>query len=185
MRDGYSGASVDDIAREAAVSKATLYNYFPDKRLMFDAVFRDELDRLRLDGSHIVGMDLPMEQVLRFIGNLIASRSVSEFSIRALRLAIAEAERFPDLAAEYYRLGPASLSKTLASRIKQWQADGVLSKDIEDVDLAAESFICLSSAGVQFAVLLKGRHAVDDTKIRRAVDNAVAMFLSQFSAKAA
>ncbi|WP_434802929.1 TetR/AcrR family transcriptional regulator [Paracoccus albus] len=184
MRDGYSGASVDDIAREAAVSKATLYNYFPDKRLMFDAVFRDELDRLRIDGSQVVGIDLPIEQVLRFIGHLIASQSVSEFSIRALRLAIAEASRFPDLAAEYYRVGPASLRKTLAARIVQWQEDGVLSKDIEDVDLAADSFICLCCAGVQCAVLLKGRTAVDDATIRRTVDNAVAMFLSQFGAKA-
>ena len=35
MRDGYEGASVDDIAREAGVSKATLYSYFPDKRVLF------------------------------------------------------------------------------------------------------------------------------------------------------
>ena len=35
LRDGFDGASVDDIAKEAGVSKATLYSYFPDKRLMF------------------------------------------------------------------------------------------------------------------------------------------------------
>ena len=40
MRDGFEGASVDDIAREACVSKATLYSYFPDKRLLFIEVQR-------------------------------------------------------------------------------------------------------------------------------------------------
>lgn len=35
LRDGFEGASVDDIARAAGVSKATLYSYFPDKRLLF------------------------------------------------------------------------------------------------------------------------------------------------------
>ena len=45
LRDGFEGASVDDIAREAAVSKATLYSYFPDKRVMFMEVFRNELAR--------------------------------------------------------------------------------------------------------------------------------------------
>ncbi|MEL6597866.1 MAG: helix-turn-helix domain-containing protein, partial [Pseudomonadota bacterium] len=35
MSDGYEGASVDDIAKAAEVSKATLYSYFPDKRLLF------------------------------------------------------------------------------------------------------------------------------------------------------
>ena len=45
LRDGYEGAAVDDIAREAGVSKATLYSYFPDKRIMFMEVFRNELAR--------------------------------------------------------------------------------------------------------------------------------------------
>ena len=40
LRDGYSGASVDDISREAQVSKATLYSYFPDKSVMFREVVR-------------------------------------------------------------------------------------------------------------------------------------------------
>ena len=35
LRDGFEGANVDDIARAAGVSKATLYSYFPDKRLLF------------------------------------------------------------------------------------------------------------------------------------------------------
>ncbi|MFV0408215.1 MAG: TetR/AcrR family transcriptional regulator [Paracoccus sp. (in: a-proteobacteria)] len=102
MRDGFAGASVDDIAREAAVSKATLYSYFSDKKLMFDAVFRDELERGRLDGKTLFGLDLPVDQVLRFTGHLIANHAVSEFGSRTLRLAIAEAERFPSLSAEYY-----------------------------------------------------------------------------------
>ena len=34
MRDGFEGANVDDIAASAGVSKATLYSYFPDKRVL-------------------------------------------------------------------------------------------------------------------------------------------------------
>ena len=40
MADGFEGASVDDIARAAGVSKATLYSYFPDKKLLFMEVAR-------------------------------------------------------------------------------------------------------------------------------------------------
>lgn len=42
LQDGYEGASVDDIARAAGVSKATLYSYFPDKRLLFMEVAKIE-----------------------------------------------------------------------------------------------------------------------------------------------
>ena len=51
LRDGFEGAAVDDIAREAGVSKATLYSYFPDKRVMFMEVFRSELAREAADAS--------------------------------------------------------------------------------------------------------------------------------------
>ena len=40
LRDGFEGASVDDIAREAGVSKATLYSYFPEKKMMLIEVAR-------------------------------------------------------------------------------------------------------------------------------------------------
>ena len=45
LRDGFEGASVDDIARQAGVSKATLYNYFPDKRILFMEVAKAECVR--------------------------------------------------------------------------------------------------------------------------------------------
>ncbi|MES2551318.1 MAG: helix-turn-helix domain-containing protein, partial [Pseudomonadota bacterium] len=45
MRDGFERASVDDIAREAGVSKATIYAYFPDKQLLFLEVARCECHR--------------------------------------------------------------------------------------------------------------------------------------------
>jgi TetR/AcrR family transcriptional repressor of mexJK operon len=40
LREGFEGASVDEIARDAGVSKATLYSYFPDKQHLFLAVLR-------------------------------------------------------------------------------------------------------------------------------------------------
>ena len=50
MRDGFEGASVDDIAKAAGVSKATLYSYFPDKRLLFSEVAKGECNR-QADGA--------------------------------------------------------------------------------------------------------------------------------------
>ena len=42
MDRGYEGASVDEIARAAGTSKATLYSYFPDKRQLFEAVMQTQ-----------------------------------------------------------------------------------------------------------------------------------------------
>ena len=59
LSDGFEGASVDDIAKAAGVSKATLYSYFPDKTLLFMGVAKAEccaqasraLDELPCQGS--------------------------------------------------------------------------------------------------------------------------------------
>ena len=45
LNDGFEGASVDDIAKTAGVSKATLYSYFPDKRHLFMEVAKTECQR--------------------------------------------------------------------------------------------------------------------------------------------
>ena len=45
MDRGYEGASVDEIARAAGTSKATLYSYFPDKRQLFEAVMQTQCSR--------------------------------------------------------------------------------------------------------------------------------------------
>ena len=45
MEHGYEGASVDEIARAAGTSKATLYSYFPDKRQLFAAVMQSQCSR--------------------------------------------------------------------------------------------------------------------------------------------
>ena len=42
LANGFEGASMDDIARVAGVSKATLYSYFPDKRILFTEVVTTE-----------------------------------------------------------------------------------------------------------------------------------------------
>ncbi len=185
LRDGYAGASVDDIAREAAVSKATLYSYFPDKELMFTSVFRDELKRERINRDALVGMDLPIDEVLRFSGHLIANHMVSEFGSRIMRLAIAEARRFPALAAEYYDIGPGALHRALERRFAIWQSNGMIRADLEDLNLAADTFIQLCGVRVRDPVLLMGRSHVDDSMIRSTVDNAVRVFLHAYGTDAA
>src|SRR5450432_2525045 len=42
LADGFDGASMNDIARVAGVSKGTLYVYFESKEQLFEALIRDE-----------------------------------------------------------------------------------------------------------------------------------------------
>ena len=66
LRDGFDGASVDDIAREAGVSKATLYSYFPDKRLLFTEICNSECRRQTAAAEAEMDYTAPVEGLLAF-----------------------------------------------------------------------------------------------------------------------
>lgn len=176
LRDGFEGASVDDIAREAAVSKATLYSYFPDKRLMFIEVFRSELERETDDGSELARMDLPVTQVLPIIARMICNHLSSEFGTRIYRISVAESERFPILAREYYEAGPARVRSHLityfAARIEKGELQ------IDDLELAADQLLQLCSAVVQDRAIFLGPDQVTEDMIQRVCDGAVRTFMA-------
>jgi AcrR family transcriptional regulator len=99
---GFVGACVDDIAKSAGVSKKTLYRLIPTKADLFRASVTDRIARFMLAiddeslGSHDVAIAL--ERLLTEFGNL----TLSSDTIAIQKLAIAEADRFPELAASFY-----------------------------------------------------------------------------------
>lgn len=182
LRDGFEGASVDDIAREAGVSKATLYSYFPDKRLMFMEVFREELKRENYDGELHVDFDDAPEKVLSVIIPLIATHLTSEFGVRTFRMAVGESDRFPMLAAEYYESGVENLRNRLAMYLMLCHQRGML--DVPDVEIAACQLIELTSADIHDRAVLLGAGSVDDARINRVCQSALRVFMAAYGPKA-
>ena len=90
LRDGFEGASVDDIARAAGVSKATLYSYFPDKRLLFLEVAKAECRRQADEAEELISDDAPVAEVLRLAAERIVSFGQSEFGQKIFRICVAE-----------------------------------------------------------------------------------------------
>ena len=180
LRDGFEGAAVDDIAREAGVSKATLYSYFPDKRIMFMEVFRNELAREAADASALIEVDLPVEQVLPFIVQIVSAHMISEFGLRIYRVSVGEAERFPSLAQEYYESGPVLLRQQLINYLEKCIRRGELR--IADLDLAADQLIELASVTIHDRALFLGTQSIDKEMLRKVNRSAVDMFLAYYSA---
>ena len=106
MAEGFEGASVDTIAREAGVSKATLYSYFPDKKLLFIEVAQREITRQASLIAEIDHDGLSAREVLTQIGTNLATLLMSKFGISVYRVVIAEAGRFPEIGQQFYCQGP-------------------------------------------------------------------------------
>ncbi|OCX65947.1 TetR family transcriptional regulator [Thioclava sp. SK-1] len=183
MRDGFEGASVDDIAREAKVSKATLYSYVPDKRLLFLQVATGECARQADEAmAEISKSTAPPEQVLRYAAEQITGYLSSSFGLDMFRICVAEAARFPSLGHDFYNSGPAMARDRLAEYLRQATARGEFR--IEDFEFAAEQFCELCKAGLHVRLLCGMPPCCSHTQIERTITGAVDMFMARYGAKA-
>lgn len=180
VRDGFEGASVDEIARVAGVSKATLYSYFPDKRLLFSEVARLECNRQAEEALQEVGQDDPVEDVLHEAADRIVRFFLSDFGQQVFRICVAESHRFPELGCRFYASGPAMVRERLSQVLTPYVNKGVLK--IDDMDLAANQFGELCKSDLFVRCLCGVCTDVTEADIRRVTDGAVEMFLARYRA---
>lgn len=178
LRDGYDGASVDDIARESGVSKATLYAYFPDKQLMFREICRSECLRLTQETEAEIDPAISVEALLTLAGERIATFTMSDFGQNVWRMIVSEGTRFPELARDFYRNGPGLVHDRLVHHLHHLVQNGTL--QIDDLDLAAEQFIQLCKASILEKLVFRMDHQVNAADVRRSVRGAVEMFLARY-----
>jgi AcrR family transcriptional regulator len=104
LERGFQGASVDEIAEAASAGKPTIYARFPNKQALFSAVI-DRLVRRNtsLDAFSCAGRSI--EARLDALAALILTRVLTLETIGLIRVAVAEAQRFPDLATSVSCMG--------------------------------------------------------------------------------
>jgi len=181
LRDGFEGASVDEIAREAGVSKATLYSYFPDKRLLFMEVAKVECGRqaeAACDRGRLCG---PPAEVLFETASRMTRFFMSDFGRQVFRMCVAESDRFPELGRAFYASGPMMVRRMLVDYLTDAVARGELV--IEDVELAADQFPELCKASLHIPMVLGLKTEFTDKELDRVIRGAVDTFLARYGAK--
>jgi AcrR family transcriptional regulator len=181
MADGFEGASVDDIAKTAKVSKATLYSYFPDKRLLFMEVAKTECQRQAETAIETINMDGPVEDVLRNIALQMVDFLTSDFGQRIFRICVGESDRFPELGQAFYESGPMMVRSRIVAFLTDAQHRGDL--NIDDVPLAADQFAELCKADLFPRMVFNLSNTFTKAEKCRVVNGAVAMFMACYGTK--
>jgi AcrR family transcriptional regulator len=181
MRDGFERASVDDIAREAGVSKATLYAYFPDKRLLFLEIASTECRRQADDAESHINPNAPIADVLRLAAQKITTFMLSDFGQRIYRIAVAESENFPAVAHQFYHSGPKLVQDRIAEMLRCATERGELI--IEDIPFAAAQFAQLCKVDIQDRMIFTPMPCCTAADATRVIEGAVSMFMARYGAK--
>ena len=181
MADGFEGASVDDIARAAKVSKATLYSYFPDKRLLFLEVAKHECARQSDHALETINLDLPVREVLLEGATQLLGFITSQMGQRIYRICCGECERFPVIGKEFYESGPGLVNQRLIGFFTIAVERGELR--IDDIPLAAEQFHALCKSGLFDRAIFHKDELVTQAGTTRVINGAIDMFMARYGAE--
>ena len=104
LERGLAGASMDEIAGLARAGKRTVYARFPDKEALFAAVVMRSVEATvaRFEGD--VPTRATVEDRLASAGATVLHWALVSDTVGLMRLAIAEAGRFPDLSSRVNRM---------------------------------------------------------------------------------
>jgi TetR/AcrR family transcriptional regulator, mexJK operon transcriptional repressor len=175
---GFGAVSMDTIAREAGVSKATVYAHFSGKQELFGAVIDRECERYfaRFSAGELDPRDVRAS--LTVLGRRFLELLLSPDGIALYRIILGEVTRFPELGEVFWHAGPERQRLQIEAFLKSAIASGTLA--LADTRLAAEQFVSLVRSDVQLRHLLRLEADPDRRGINAAVEGAVATFLQAF-----
>ncbi len=182
-RQGFTGASIDEIAAEACVSRQTVYNHYREKENLFTAVVEDVMDRAN------AMLFTTLSTFPENPGNL--KDDLAAFAVRLSRSCIcnqdgkflrklvqSEGERYPHLFESWRLHGPGKIGTALAALFARLAHKGLL--QIDDFDVAARQFLALVNADLQMSTLFGATPS--EAELESAARNAVCTFMRAYGA---
>jgi len=159
LKCGFEGASVDAIAEEAKVSKATLYAHCPSKEQLFLIVVQAECDRLSAEISRPLSSREDPRTVLEELSRRMIDLVMDDDYIRLLRACIGAVSVLPEAGDIYMEAGPRRATRIVGQILQGMRDAGSLS--VQDCHTAASQFIHLSLSGVIMPRLLALESRID------------------------
>jgi AcrR family transcriptional regulator len=131
------GAPIDEIARRAGVSAATIYRHFPSKEALFEAVILDRLVQMGADAHALASEPDPGAAFFGFLSGLVEEGAAKRDLADALAGAGVELSRAVTAAAE-------NLNDRLGELLVRAQAAGAVRSDVGLSDVAAVVLGCVT-----------------------------------------
>ena len=164
------------MAQHARISKRTFYHRFPDKAALFGAVVHRIIEGLRPPAGTPLYEGGGLEEVLRRLARLMLGAVLTPMALSLNRLMVAEAQRFPELAAVVAREGGRAevVGQIAALLERDARARGLA---IDRPGFAAEQFIQLVVALPQRRALGLGT-PMTEAELDAWADDCINLFLN-------
>ena len=175
LHEGYGGTSIEAIAKRARISKRTFYSRFENKPALFGAVVHRVVERLRPPDPAGMFEGGTLEEILERLARYILRAALTPQALALHRVILAEATRFPELAAVVAEQGGGREAvQRIAALLERERATGGIG--IADTIFAATQFLQMVVAAPQRRALGMGP-PMSEAEIDRWAAGSVRLFL--------
>lgn len=182
MKMGYDAASMNDVTREAGVSKGTIYVYFQSKEELFAALIERAKGLFTESVRELLSQHPDPNEGLRRFAYAFVDQIFDSEMISAMRILLGVIDRMPSLCQRFFAGSPNNVRTVLKDYLDQQVAAGRL--DIDDTDLAAAQFLELTIGS-----FFKGKLFNDipvrpqDSELERVIGGGMKVFFGAYGAK--
>jgi AcrR family transcriptional regulator len=142
LEHGYEGTSLDAIAAAAGTTKATLYGRFASKEALFSGVLGWATQRPDWPVRETAPPDPDdLEAALAHIAHAAARRAVHPDMVKLARIAVAQADRFPEIARHASAATGWRRQQMVIDLLVRHAATGAIVAD--DPEVLAEHFLAM------------------------------------------
>lgn len=176
---GLERTSMESVARDAGVSKMTIYNYFPSKEALFEAAVSQHTDQV-IGSIDVAEMDphQPMA-VLTELGRRFLMFMGDPSVVDVQRILFSPGGQHQEIREAFFRQGPDRLARELAQYLRL--ASRVGSLHVPHPETAADQFLSLFLGRRHYCAML-GLPLPSDQDDTRLVQANVTLFLQGYVA---
>jgi len=177
LQDGFAAVTMEAIAAAAGVSKMTLYGYFRDKEVVFEAAAAETARALTADMSKIHAEGGSLAEALCALGRAILAL-ITRPELVGVECTLMLASN-PGLGRRIYEAGPATTLRAVASVLAEAAARGEVG--IEAPEAAAEDLLALWEGDLMRRLRMGIGPSPSEDEIDRRVRAKTATFLRAYA----
>ena len=175
---GYSSTSMDLIAKNANVSKQTVYSHFGNKDELFAASIKQKCDSYQMTEFSVSNTSEPAEILLilaqRFLAMLTSKEALAIHKICAY-----ESRSYPQLSELFYKEGPERLTDEVAKLMAEFNHKQQLK--IPDPKFAALQFLNMAKGECWMRIEFNTKKQVSAAEVDSYLKSSIAMFIKGYS----
>jgi TetR/AcrR family transcriptional repressor of mexJK operon len=181
LSQGFQGTSMDAVAKQAGVSKQTVYSHYANKEELFKAVITAKVSSYGFDETAMVE-DEDLRNTLLTVARSFVDLLFDPEVVAMHRVVIGEAASQPRIAELFFESGPLRTKASVCAFIQRQVDKGRLRIPAEQIRYASTQLLNMTVGIYQLQLLLGLRESLDEAELEPHLERVVDDFLTLYRA---